>query len=105
MSCSVPKHALPITRFSIIRPGDRTRMPCGSSASLLERVVSRVQVRGERVAAKVVGERLAERAHGGQLAAPFRHDLVLVRGVSAATGVAFLLSLFIVTLPASGTRR
>jgi hypothetical protein len=32
-SCSVAKQALPITRFSIIRPATETRIASGSSAS------------------------------------------------------------------------
>ena len=34
MSCSVPKHALPITRFSISRPATATSIAAGSSFAL-----------------------------------------------------------------------
>ena len=33
MSCTVAKHALPITRFSTMRPATATRIACGSSTS------------------------------------------------------------------------
>jgi hypothetical protein len=34
MSCSVAKHALPMTRLSIMRPATATRIACGSSSVL-----------------------------------------------------------------------
>ena len=102
ISCSVAKHALPITRFNIMRPATATLIAWASSSSL-DCAVLRVQVGGERIAAKVVGIGVSPRAQRRQLAAPLGDDLVFVAGAGADTGVVVRRN--IPTLPASGSPR
>ena len=78
MSCSVAKHALPITRFSIMRPATATRIALRLERLVAFGVVRRVQVGGERVAAEVVRVRLPGGAQLRELRAALGDDLVLV---------------------------
>ena len=80
MSCSVAKLALPITRFSIMRPASCTSTASASSASLALVAVGGGQLAGVVAAVEVVGEGDALLADRGQLGAALGNDLVFVEG-------------------------
>ena len=85
MSWIVAKLALPISRFSMMRPA--TVAVDAKRLELLVRLraVARVQIGGERIAAKVVRKRVAPLAQRRELAATLGDDLVFVDGRSRVT--------------------
>ena len=83
MSCSVAKHALPITRFSIMRPATATAIVPRLQRRVVLRVMRGVQFARERVAPEIVRIGAACRAQRGKLGSALGNDLVLVGEASA----------------------
>ena len=79
MSCSVAKLALPITRFSIMRPATATRSAIASSASLSLPSCAACSSPASASRRKSFGYALPARAQRRELRAALGDDLVLVR--------------------------
>ena len=78
MSCTVAKHALPITRFSTIRPATATAMPLGSSSSFGSAPCCACRSAASASRRKSFGKACPFAAQRRELAAALGDDLVLV---------------------------